>query len=631
MADMSQNISEREQFVPDAQVQKRNRRSWKKIGICLLLALVILAIPFYYFGRAAGSVHPWSWQRSQNEETPKPGNGFSASAGVFLSKHSATGGWGSSRSENACVDFRAVTVCPGSGHPLAIACAERIAAKLREIPEIHQVDFIAAEPILGKTKPLPQFLVRVDVPEINEWSLPNRSMTATINVAYGTSIARKNHHFGSTDTPLVDIDANTGYTIKCSHTGVVTQAGFYGKIADDIAKKFIGSLANMISDETRKSTQLPDLPEAFYPAYCEASEVPAIPGDVSRTVLVDGRRLMVPHYSLVQIDIETDREPTELLAELQQAMNEAGWKGEFSPPGIDGSPHLRMTRGYDNEIYYLFQEPKQNQNDFSMSALTDTEKAIAAKPAQAQPASERHVFMLERTMNVNRESVLAAIGSLQEANAPVSTWLLFTRHLYGNEPQATALRDRVFELVRGSKPETPAEQLALVRFYEQHGSKDEAKEALFLAWQLRKLATHPVSDSTYETIAKKLEVLDEMKALPKPTPELCAEHGFVSVTPEMCPWETEIEPDKDARFIVLSGDDNVTVCIVKVRPQGNQLSTSCFATTLRDHGSSSSSMITSSSGVMFGFNAGEDHFQVGLVSGQTSYSGGPIRVKFQKQ
>ena len=239
--------------------------------------------------------------------------------------------------------------------------------------------------------------------------------------------------------------------------------------------------------------------------------------------------------------------------------------------------------------------------------------------------------MLERSMNMNHESVLAAIGSLPEANVPISTWLFFTRHLYGNEPQTTALRDRVFELVRGSKLETPAEQLALVRFYEQHGSKDEAKEALFLAWRLRKLTTHPVSDSTYETIAKNMDVLDEMKALPKPTPELCEEYGFVFVTPEMCPWETEIEPDKDARFIVLSGDGDVTVCIVKVRPQGNQLSSSYFATTLQDHGSSSSSMTTSSGGIMFGFNAGEGHYQVGLAPDQTPYSGGPVRVKFQKQ
>jgi hypothetical protein len=290
-----------------------------------------------------------------------------------------------------------------------------------------------------------------------------------------------------------------------------------------------------------------------------------------------------------------------------------------------------MTRDNDNEVFDLFEEPKR-QTGISSQVLVDPKNTEAAKLIQASPG--RYVFMLERTIFMDHVSVLTAIRSLLDANAPASTWLLFTCHLYGSEPQTVTLRDRIWESVRGSKAQTPSEQLAFARIYERYGTKDEAKAALFLAWRLRKLTANPESDSTYERIAKNLDVLDEMKALPQPTPEFCEAFGFACVTPEMCPWETEVEPDKDVCFIVMNKDDDAVICIVKVVPQGKAFSLNFFTTTLQGHGASrhgsASSMTSSSSGARFGFIAGKGHFHVGLTPGQTPYTGGPVRLQFQK-
>jgi|GEM_PF-3039460 len=520
---------------------KKSHKRWLYIGLTLFLLLAAL---YYISGRAPGVAKPWVWNRDDNAAAKQnTGLRFTAHAGFTRSNIGTISSSTTAQGANARVDFASVVVRADSDHPLALACAERIAEKLKTIPAIERVVFASRDPIIGREELLPSQTIRVDVDNLNEWFAPNRSISGNVYVAFGTSASWQTVMYGDdTVPPLVHFRNTATHDLRFTHTGISTQSAFYSKIADVIAQRTVKTAVETIDKFSAASSLLPKMPEAFYPAYREASDVPPIPGLASATTLVDGRRFMLPHYSLVQIESNFAGTSSDFLTAIQDSMNEAGWNGKAQQIG-ERAVRMRLVRG--SETFYLYQEQQNRGSRWDFSILNNEKK----QPPDDGPP---HLFLLERTEKMSNDSVLSAIQMLLDENASPSVLLMFTDRLYGDRETVKELEEQIRERLITWKAGTPAEQLSLVRFFNREEDKEIAKEMLLKAWQVRQLTLNPLPDSDYTKLAKDLGIEEEMKAMPPPTPELCEEYGFIFLTPENCPMEVEFALEEDVRFITVN-------------------------------------------------------------------------------
>jgi len=580
--------------------QGKSTKHWWCIGLALFLVLVA----FYYIGgRAVGTAEPWVWNRGDNEPAAK-NSGFTLWVGSMASHVGMVSATASSHSENDAVDFSRVVVLTSNAHPLGIACAEKIAEKLKTIPAIQQIEFVPySSPLIGKDKPLPPWFVYVDADNLNERTMPTRSLTGDIAVSSGNSfrtIAQKIASTHGDTSPFVDFANRSKYDIQVSFTGISSQSRFYDNIAEDVAKRAVSTIEEAINKLNSIHLTLPKLPDAFYPAYREASDLSPIPGLVSTTTLVDGRRFMLPHHSLVQIETNFAGTNEKFFSEIQQAMNEAGWETR----GISETG-LRLVKG--NETFH-FSEDKQGG------------------------------FLLERTIRMDDNAILPAIQALLDENAPASALLPFTERVM--RPNNAILREQMRAHFLELKISDPREQLALARFFHRIGDMDIAKEMLFRAWQIRQLTLYPRQDNDYTELAKQLGVEAEMKALPLPTAELCEEFGFILLSPENCPMELDIAVNKEVKFVAVADNGNLSLLQFTVHYEnGKFVRTESMWASFHPHGHSYSSSKSSGPNFMNHLRVGnqerarvgdqEGTFYFSLVSESALRTDGTIRVRVE--
>jgi len=615
---------------------KKSFKHWWYIGLAGILVLAAI----YYIGSRAGRIEePWVWHRGDNE--PAKNLGISVSAGYTTSTINTSSASSTSHSGFSCIDISSIAVRTRGDHPFSIACAAKIAEQLKTIPAIQRIEFAAHGPLIGKDTPIPPWVVQVDVGDLNERTIPNRSLSGNIYVSFGVAAARQLTMYGDDGVaPLVQFEHSATNVVNFTHTGISSQSVFYEKIAEAVAKKAVETMAAEFDKLSRTLPPLPRLPEAFYPAYHEASAVPPIPGLVSTTTLVDGRRLMLPHYSLVQLNTNFAGTDEEFVNEIQQAMNEAGWKGFVGKHEIfkamreDGEilkrhDHYDLRLDRDNETFYLFQEMR---SDIFDSLNFEVQTMLTGKASQSPPSPESRVFLLERMEKMNRDSVFSAIQTLLDENAPTSALLPFAHRVrIANNETAQHLQEQIRIRLLDVRTSTPSEQLAVAQFFEQVGDMETAKEMLFKAWQIRQLTPFPKGDSEYMALAKKLEVEEEMQALPPPTIELFEEYGFILLAPENCPMEVEIEWDKEARFAAVNEDGLLSLLQFTVRYDNGTFHTDRYQTTFMKHGFGQSSAKSSGSHFESSFRVGdrEGTFYFSLMSEPPRGSEGSLRVRVE--
>jgi hypothetical protein len=503
-----------------------------------------LAAVFYIGGRAGGAAKPWVWNRGDAEPVWK-NHGFSAHLAITTSTVNSGASTTTSHADHARLDVASVVVRPDSEHPLAIICAERIAEQLKTIPAIQRSEFIPHGPLIRKDEMLPAWLVRVDVDNLNEWVIPNRSLSGNIRVALGATAAQSPCSYAD-NSALAQFEKSASNDVRFTCTGISTQSAFYIKIADEVAKKTVDSIKQDFDKLSESNPVLPKMPVQFYPPYREASEVPPIPGLITQTTLIDGRRFMQPHYSLMEIESNFNGTDNEFLTEIKQAMEADGWHGHIQKSGEQLSAYMYLTKG--DETFYMFKRRKNDGVMITFPLPGGEPKTMAATMAVNEPP---HVFLLERTEKMSNDALYPAIQTLLDENASAPTLLIFSNRLYDkNNATVKELREQIRQRLLEAKTGTPTEQLSLVRFFKEEGDKDIAKEMLFKAWRIRQLTPNPKPDSDYMKLAKELDVEEEMKAQPPLTAELCKEYGYIALKPENCPMEVNAELEKEVRFVI---------------------------------------------------------------------------------
>ena len=599
---------------------KKSTKHWWYIGLTVFL---VLAACYYISGRAVGTVEPWVWNRGDDVPVAKQKGGITAWLGFTTSVVGTSASSGYSHKE--CVDLSRIAVLSSNDHPLSLACAEKIAEKLKTIRAIQQIEFAPHGTLIGKDKPLPPWVVRVDASNAKEWTMPTRSLSGNIFVSFGTIAATSNVFGDYIDTPLVSFEHSATHNASFRHIGIGTQSLFYDNIAEEIAKKTVEAMAAEFDKLSRIASPLPQLPVAFYPAYREASELPPLPNLVSTTTIFDGRRLMLPHHSLLRIELNSSETDNEILTGIRETMQEDGWEGRVHDRG--NSAYLRLTR--DNETFYMF---KEQRSDFVAEISLAIQGQITGNVPPPPPPPKSHVFLLERAENIDRSSEYAAIQTLLDENAPPSTLLPFTRRVMfmNNDDAARSLREQMRERLLEVKANTPAEQLALAKFFEQAGDTDTAKEMLFKAWRIRQLTPYPTSDDNYTSLAQRLKIdVEELEALPPPTAELCEEFGFVLLLPEDYPHVVQIEWNKEARFATINEDGLLSLLLLTERYENGKFLTDNFQKTFRQHGSSESrtQLIDSQFGSLRAGDKGGTFYLSRIVG--IPFGSGDLRVRIE--
>ena len=204
--------------------------------------------------------------------------------------------------------------------------------------------------------------------------------------------------------------------------------------------------------------------------------------------------------------------------------------------------------------------------------------------------------------------------------------------MYLDDEIARSLREQMQERLLEVKAITPAEQLALAKFFERAGDTETAKEMLFKAWRIRQLTPYPTSDDNYTGLAKRLRIEEtEMKSLPPPTAELCEEYGFILLKPENCPKEVEIEWNTEARFAAIASDGQLSLFQFNVRSDYGTFHTDSYQTTFGEHGFSQGRTQSSGSHIPLYLPVGDQEgaFNFSLVSEPPPGSEGPIRVRIE--
>ena len=623
---------------PPKLTKKKSTKYWWCIGLALLF---VLAAFYYVGGRAVGTAEPWVWNRG-DVPVAKQSRGIPAWLGFTISAVGTSAA--SSYPQNALVDLSSIAVLASDEHPLSIACAKRIAEKLKTIPAIQRIEFVPHGTLIGRDEALPPWIVRVGVGGLNEWTMPIRSLSGNIYVSFGTAAATSNTFFDIGLSPLVRPEHSATNNSRFTHVGIASQSIFYDNIAEDIAKRTVEAIAAAFNRVSQTASPLPQLPEAFYPPYREASELPPIPGLVSKRTFFDGRRFMLPHHSLAQIESNFAGTDDDFLVSLHEAMSAEGWEGRVvkrdAHPSARSLPSMRLTRG--NETFHMFQE---HRFDLGTAISLAIQEQITGNAPPLPPLPSRHVFLLERMDMMDRDSEFAAIQTLLDENASPSTLLPFASQILPsgrvqmeNDPVAQSLREQMRPRLLDLRTSTPAEQLALVRFFVHTGDTEIAKEMLFKAWQVRQLTLHPRQENNYTALARQLGVEAEMRALPLPTAELVEQFGFILLTPENCPMEIDIEVNREAKFAAIADSGDISLLQFTVHYEnGRFVRTESMWATFHLHGHTFSSSISTGPNFMNHLRVGnqgrvrvgdqEGTFYFSLISEPPQGSEGPLRVR----
>ena len=562
------------------EIQQSEKRFRIKRWLCVTIGLICVGMAVFYW---AGSPRKTS------------GDGLSAHLGVFMSNGQSGAATTSTAPPYACIDFHSVGIQCVSGHPLEIACAKQIAEQLKAIPEIETISFMGNEPFLGKDEPLPAYVVRVHLADCNEWVLPNRSIATQWNISFGYRGVMPWATFADSNLPMVTLNHSSHPTLNASLTGISTQTYFYERLGAEIAKQFVKTLRQQLDKLIREHPRMPAFPEIFYPNYVEASKIPPLPDVVSRKIILDGRRFMQPHESLELLEIKTDISQDDYLTEVQNKMNAEGWEGQVwgstgsGHQGPHNDAHLHMTHG--EESFYLFSEADEK---FSLTFNLSSDEGKDSSP---KPQASHISLYMERKTNMSREQQLAAISQLLDEDAPVESVLMFSSFVKDkNDPEKSNLANRMREKFLPSQSSSPAGQLELVRFFNELDDKEIAAEKLGQAWRIRKLTLNPETDATYEKLAEKLDMLEEMKELPPPDESLCKECGFILLRAEDCPMEMSFDPGKEYRLVAFGNSGDVGLFTFRFRKEGGRFSSENFTAKFSSTGVSSSSSVVGTEG-----------------------------------
>jgi hypothetical protein len=462
-------------------------KGFAKVGIifaaCLLAFFLITRLP----GRGAG---------------PKAGAGTSGAAfsvGKTETHNISFAGSTSSSSENSTFSARRVVLIQTQSHPLTIQIGALLAERLKNCPEIDQVEIIEPSALLTPG-PAPDLFLRLDLIHLKEEGLLSRSTKSTVTAFLGTAPWQSSHFTQAPTTPpLVQFAWNATFESDSTFRGIRTDR--YAELARGIADDCAKGISNQIATLSAKFPPLPDLPSEFFGPYEPVEdfdflkEVKAV-----RTCSYHG---LMTHNQTFWI-FHTPTNPVPQLERILSQLQATQWKV--------GNASVTNT-----EDYYISAE----RDHAELEIFRVRPHGIALASSGTPPTSVEFVVHYRKLFI--RQKLEAALEKLFVERRSLETLLPFQNSFSGDQ------RERFFALVENSPATSPQACLQIAESYLHRKETNAALNLLSRANALMVTARDPSEmHSRVETLAKKISPKEKLNL--KVTPEICRELGFIELT-----------------------------------------------------------------------------------------------------
>ena len=511
---------------PSAPAIRPDRHRWPAILLVVLLvpisvlAFLWLAIPPRVPTGPIRLVRADSGQLAPADSSEPPSFGlFEMHAGTIAANNSFSSCSTASRSDHSGFACRRLVIVNRSDHLLMARVGPLLLDELKSLGYIRQLDYypVGFHPEQGQLAPDVTITIDLDKLTESDW-LVSHSVDATFTVSAGNGPPGcRNSYTDHLSPPVVQFDWNGTLHHVSRMTGIRSSAAKYKLVAQDVAKQIAGSLTKEFNDRRNKEGLMPDLPQAFYPAY---RKPPALPlKEFGNLELVASWHALM-HHNETRWRLTPDRPATEVLDGAQHRLEAAGWKTQDAskPPA---QSYLRMSR--------------------NGAVLT----MYAASPLEMQPDSSPRASILDIQYvdRMTQGELRAAIDELLVQGASTEVLICFERQW--SEDQSR----RVLKSLQSRPARTPQTALTLASLYHRLKLDDKARgELVHASALLRTVVQYSDLENKIRSLAKELG--DEKLAEKPVEPRVLEELGFIELKAGIQVAAQPIGPEEPVHFYV---------------------------------------------------------------------------------
>ena len=408
----------------------------------------------------------------------------------------------SSSLENSTFSSRRVLLVADEPHPLSRRIARLLAQKLKDCPQIEQLDTTNSPVMLPEGAVAPDLFLRVDLVELKTTGVLafSGSMKATVTASLGNSPWQSSSYSSDDATPpLVNFIWNAMLDSESTFTGL--RSDRYAAAAESIAEELAKAIRKEIEELSTKYPALPEVPAGFYGPYQPVADFEFL--KMLKATHACSYCSLLSHNQTFWL-FQTATNPVPELQNMIRQLEAAGWK--FSSVNLTNTAdyYVRCRRsGTELEIF------RDRSDQMSFRSAAKPEAAIKFIAHYRQPFSR-----------AERE---AALEKLFAEQRPVETLLPFRNSL------SRAQRDAFYALIEKSPATSPQACVQLADIYLNRKQTNDALNMLLRAKALTAtLKDATTLQSSIEGVAKKISPKKTLKL--EVTPEICRELGFLEIT-----------------------------------------------------------------------------------------------------
>jgi len=389
----------------------------------------------------------------------------------------------------------------------------------------------------------PDVVITLDMHKIDESvGLLDREIDATILIRAGTALAGcRSSSIDHLTPPVLRFDWEGKLHHRSTTTGVASGAAKYKLAAEDIAKQIAGTLKKQFDKWYEKDGPLPELSDAFYPAYRQPPALPLLEAyDTTRLTAHHG----VMNHNETFWRLVADGDPADVLKHIEQQMQSAGWTTSSISTEQNRLPHLRMRR--EGAVLEVFPEEP---------AWRDLRPAPAGDDADRPPEPTR--FCVHYLDRMTQEEVAKAVETTFAEDVPSEAFVLFESMWTKDQ------RRRALERLKSKGAKTLQTWLVLAKVYRGLKDDDAARDALLRAHVL--LQTVGDQGDLRNQIRSLAKELGDEKLADKPIDAaLIRELGFIELKPGVEISDSELGLDQPVHFFGHTADGELKTVSVRV-------------------------------------------------------------------
>jgi hypothetical protein len=438
-------------------------------------------------------------------------------------------------SDNSGFNSRRVLFINGSTHPFSQRIGNLVVERLKNFPQIEQVEVANSRTNLFDGAEAPDLFLRMELVELKEGGVLTRSLQATLTASLGNAPWKSSHDTSdATSPPLVKFAWNATVENETTFSGIRTDR--YAAAVENIADELTKGVSNQLQSLSAKFPPLPALPLEFYGPYQPVSDF-----DFLKEVLA--QRMDSYHGLLTHNEtfwkFETTTNPLPQLQRIISLMEAAQWKGEYRDLTNTYDHYLSFRR--DGEELEIFRQRDETAH-FSLQEKPPTPLQFIAHYRKPFTKTEREAAL---------EMLFAQPNSLEN--------LLPFQNLF-----SSGQRERFYALLEKTPVASPRACLQLAEHYLHRKQTNDAVNMLIRAKALTAtLNDYSTVESDIAAMAKKISPKKTLKL--EVTPDAYRDLGFLEITNGPQTFELERAPGQPVLLFTTGVRGPVAFCL-NIRP-----------------------------------------------------------------